>query len=167
MVKNYISVTLFFQVMFYFTCQHMYIHIHNLLFTRSNFTDKDYFVLYLLTHFFFFYSHLYWNIGSLRHSVISSVTTVSSSRDELLEAYENAKRAQMAKQVLYERHPDSSSQPTDSSSATEPGIREFTQSPPKPDERREASCEVPPYERELRFFKNSFLNISIVWYLQL
>eukprot|EP00106_Octopus_bimaculoides_P001607 XP_014769049.1 PREDICTED: Down syndrome cell adhesion molecule homolog [Octopus bimaculoides] len=100
------------------------------------------FVLILLTIFF-----LHETAGSQRHSVISSVTTVSSSRDELLEAYENAKRVQRAQPIVYETHPDFSSQPTDSSSATEPGIREFTQSPPKPDERREASCEVPPYEQ--------------------
>ncbi|XP_052823991.1 cell adhesion molecule DSCAML1-like [Octopus bimaculoides] len=99
-------------------------------------------VLILLTIFF-----LHETAGSQRHSVISSVTTVSSSRDELLEAYENAKRVQRAQPIVYETHPDFSSQPTDSSSATEPGIREFTQSPPKPDERREASCEVPPYEQ--------------------
>ncbi|GAB1598659.1 Down syndrome cell adhesion molecule-like isoform X2, partial [Argonauta hians] len=85
--------------------------------------------------------------GSQRHSVISSVTTVSSSRDELLEAYENAKRAQRIQPIVYETRPDFSPQPTDSSSTTEPGIREFTQSPPKPDERREASCEVPAYEQ--------------------
>ncbi|KAK7466725.1 hypothetical protein BaRGS_00037167, partial [Batillaria attramentaria] len=86
--------------------------------------------------------------GSQRHSLLSSVTTVSSSRDELLEALENAKR-HPPPPVLYESQPESSSQPTDSSVATEPGIREFTQSPPKPNEQREASCEVPPYEREL------------------
>lgn len=76
------------------------------------------------------------------------MTTVSSSRDELLEALENAKR-HPPPPVLYESQPESSSQPTDSSVATEPGIRQFTQSPPKPNEQREASCEVPPYEREL------------------
>lgn len=86
--------------------------------------------------------------GSQRHSLLSSVTTVSSSRDELLEALENAKR-HPPPPVLYESQPESSSQPTDSSVATEPGIRQFTQSPPKPNEQREASCEVPPYEREL------------------
>ncbi|XP_055866242.1 cell adhesion molecule DSCAM-like isoform X4 [Biomphalaria glabrata] len=98
--------------------------------------------------------------GSQRHSLISSVTTVSSSRDELLEALENAKR-NPPPPVLYESEndphpdggtegdidPDSSSQPTDSSVTTEPGIRMFTQSPPKPNEQRQASCEVPPYEQ--------------------
>ncbi|CAL1548258.1 unnamed protein product, partial [Lymnaea stagnalis] len=99
--------------------------------------------------------------GSQRHSLISSVTTVSSSRDELLEALENAKR-NPPPPVLYESEndphpdggtegdldPDSSSQPTDSSVTTEPGIRMFTQSPPKPNEQRQASCEVPPYEQQ-------------------
>ncbi|CAG5122899.1 unnamed protein product, partial [Candidula unifasciata] len=99
--------------------------------------------------------------GSQRHSLISSVTTVSSSRDELLEALENAKR-NPAPPVLYESEndphhdggtegdidPDSSSQPTDSSVTTEPGIRMFTQSPPKPNEQRQASYEVPPYEQQ-------------------
>ncbi|PVD26143.1 hypothetical protein C0Q70_13812 [Pomacea canaliculata] len=87
--------------------------------------------------------------GSQRHSLLSSVTTVSSSRDELLEALENAKR-HPPPPVLYESQPESSSQPTDSSVATEPGIRQFTQSPPKPNEQREASCEVavcPPEKR--------------------
>ncbi|GFO29921.1 Down syndrome cell adhesion molecule [Plakobranchus ocellatus] len=99
--------------------------------------------------------------GSQRHSLISSVTTVSSSRDELLDALENAKRCPPPP-VLYESEndphhdggaegdldPDSSSQPTDSSVTTEPGIRMFTQSPPKPNEQRQASCEVPAYEQQ-------------------
>ncbi|ESO90668.1 hypothetical protein LOTGIDRAFT_163888 [Lottia gigantea] len=87
--------------------------------------------------------------GSQRHSLISSVTTVSSSRDELLEALENAKK-NPPPPVLFESQNDDSSQPTDSSIATEPGIREFTQSPPKPNEQREASCEVPSYEQQKR-----------------
>ena len=80
---------------------------------------------------------------------------MSSSRDELLEALENAKR-NPPPPVLYESPDpqDDSSQPTDSSS-TEPGIRMFTQSPPKPNEEREASCEVPQYECRSRVF--SFL----------
>ncbi|OWF38939.1 Down syndrome cell adhesion molecule [Mizuhopecten yessoensis] len=83
--------------------------------------------------------------GSQRHSVISSVTTVSSSRDELLEALENA-RKNPPPPVVYESPQDSSSGPTDSSVATEPGIVQFTQSPPKPNEQRQAACEVPGYE---------------------
>lgn len=79
--------------------------------------------------------------GSQRQSIISSVTTVSSSRDELLEALENAKH-NPPPPVVYESQPESSSQPTDSSVATEPGIVKFTQSPPRPNEQREASCEV-------------------------
>ena len=92
--------------------------------------------------------NLFSSTASQRNSLLSSVTTVSSSRDELLEALENAKRHPPSP-VLYESQPESSSQPTDSSVATEPGIRQFTQSPPRPNEQREASCEVPPYEREL------------------
>ncbi|XP_055958792.1 cell adhesion molecule DSCAM [Patella vulgata] len=87
--------------------------------------------------------------GSQRHSLISSVTTVSSSRDELMEALENAKK-NPPPPILFESQNDDSSQPTDSSIATEPGIREFTQSPPKPNEQREASCEVPSYEQQKR-----------------
>ncbi|XP_052806024.1 LOW QUALITY PROTEIN: cell adhesion molecule DSCAM-like [Mya arenaria] len=82
--------------------------------------------------------------GSQRHSLISSVTTVSSSRDELMEAFENLSR-NPPPPVVYETEADSLSQPTDSSS-TEPGICLFTESPPQPNERREASCEVPRYE---------------------
>ncbi|KAH3814468.1 hypothetical protein DPMN_142969 [Dreissena polymorpha] len=82
--------------------------------------------------------------GSQRHSLISSVTTVSSSRDELMEAFENLTR-NPPPPVVYETEADSLSQPTDSSS-TEPGICLFTESPPQPNERREASCEVPRYE---------------------
>lgn len=82
--------------------------------------------------------------GSQRHSLISSVTTVSSSRDELMEAFENLNR-NPPPPVVYETEADSLSQPTDSSS-TEPGICLFTESPPQPNERREASCEVPRYE---------------------
>ncbi|XP_053408969.1 cell adhesion molecule DSCAM-like isoform X3 [Mercenaria mercenaria] len=83
--------------------------------------------------------------GSQRHSLISSVTTVSSSRDELMEAFENLNRNPPQPPVVYETEADSLSQPTDSSS-TEPGICLFTESPPQPNERREASCEVPRYE---------------------
>ncbi|KAL3886948.1 hypothetical protein ACJMK2_026904 [Sinanodonta woodiana] len=84
--------------------------------------------------------------GSQRHSLISSVTTVSSSRDELLEAFENSKR-NPPPPIVYETESDyRSSQPTDSSGTTEPGICHFTQSPPRPDEQREASCEVPAYD---------------------
>ena len=36
-------------------------------------------------------------------------------------------------------------------SGTEPGICLFTQSPPQPDEQREASCEVPRYECKFVF----------------
>ncbi|KAL5020556.1 hypothetical protein ScPMuIL_003448 [Solemya velum] len=79
-----------------------------------------------------------------RHSVISSVTTVSSSRDELLEAFRNAPPNPNDTPV-YEVQNDSGSQPTDSSVATEPGILMFTQSPPKPNEHREAACELPSY----------------------
>ena len=52
--------------------------------------------------------------GSQRHSLISSVTTVSSSRDELLEAFENLNR-NPPPPVVYETEADSLSQPTDSS----------------------------------------------------
>ncbi|WAR05588.1 DSCAM-like protein [Mya arenaria] len=53
--------------------------------------------------------------GSQRHSLISSVTTVSSSRDELMEAFENLSR-NPPPPVVYETEADSLSQPTDSSS---------------------------------------------------
>lgn len=79
--------------------------------------------------------------ASLRHSIISSVTTVSSSRDELLEALENARR-NPPPSVLYESQQDTSSQLTDSPG--EPGILQFTQSPPKPNEQREAACQFRP-----------------------
>lgn len=88
--------------------------------------------------------------GSQRHSLISSVTTVSSSRDELLEAFENFNR-NPPPPIVYETEADSLSQPTDSSTGTEPGICLFTQSPPQPDEQREASCEVPRYEKDGRY----------------
>ena len=54
--------------------------------------------------------------GSQRHSLISSVTTVSSSRDELMEAFENLNRNPPPPPVVYETEADSLSQPTDSSS---------------------------------------------------
>ena len=92
--------------------------------------------------------------GSQRHSLISSVTTVSSSRDELLEAFENFNR-NPPPPIVYETEADSLSQPTDSSTGTEPGICLFTQSPPQPDEQREASCEVPRYESKLK--KRSYI----------
>lgn len=79
------------------------------------------------------------NVGSLRHSIISSITTVSSSRDELLEALENAK-VNPPPPVLYESHQDDSSELTESPG--ELGILQFTQSPPHPNEEREATCQV-------------------------
>lgn len=88
--------------------------------------------------------------GSQRHSLISSVTTVSSSRDELLEAFENFNR-NPPPPIVYETEADSLSQPTDSSTGTEPGICLFTQSPPQPDEQREASCEVPRYDKDGKY----------------
>ena len=105
--------------------------------------------------------YYYTIIGSQRQSIISSVTTVSSSRDELIEALENAKR-NPPPPVLYESQPDSSSQPTDSSDPTEPGIVQFTQSPPKPNEQREASCEVHYTGRQkMQMYK---LGEKSVWY---
>lgn len=80
------------------------------------------------------------------------MTTVSSSRDELLEALENAKH-NPPPPVVYESQPESSSQPTDSSVGTEQGIVKFTQSPPKPNEQREASCEV-HYTSKLLYTSN-------------
>ncbi|XP_064598583.1 cell adhesion molecule Dscam1-like [Liolophura sinensis] len=90
-----------------------------------------------------------------RHSALSSVTTVSSSRDELLQAYENAKilaqPPSSGSPLPYEALPSSgNSQATDNSGATEPGIRKFTQSPPQPNEQREAACEIPVYEQKRR-----------------
>lgn len=78
-------------------------------------------------------------IASLRHSIISSVTTVSSSRDELLEALENSRR-NPPPPVLYESQADSSSQKTESPG--DPGILQFTQAPPLPNEQREATCQL-------------------------
>ncbi|XP_064651143.1 cell adhesion molecule DSCAM-like isoform X4 [Lineus longissimus] len=83
--------------------------------------------------------------GSQRHSAISSITTVSSNQEELMTAYENARRNQLASAEFMAQK--ESPQPTDSSESTEPGIRLFTQSPPKPDEKRQAACEVPLYEK--------------------
>lgn len=98
--------------------------------------------------------------GSQRQSIISSVTTVSSSRDELLEALENAKH-NPPPPVVYESQPESSSQPTDSSVGTEPGIVKFTQSPPKPNEQREASCEV-HYTSKLHYTHNEIPSENVV-----
>ncbi|CAH1795907.1 unnamed protein product [Owenia fusiformis] len=81
-----------------------------------------------------------------RHSQVSSVSTVSSNRDELLQAYENAAKAPNSVSPLVDlENKDSSSQKTDSSETTEPGICQFTNSPPCPEEQRESVCEVPNY----------------------
>ncbi|XP_074653669.1 cell adhesion molecule Dscam1-like [Tubulanus polymorphus] len=85
--------------------------------------------------------------GSHRHSAISSITTVSSNHDELMLAYENAKKNPPNPLEYEVERAKCSPQPTDSSESTEPGIRLFTQSPPKPDEKRQAACEVPIYDR--------------------
>lgn len=80
-------------------------------------------------------------------SVMSS-TTMSSNHDELSQAYEYGRRARYESALNttdgfnvdenLDLHTGSGSSET-----TDPGIRQFTQQPPMPDEQRQATCEVP------------------------
>ncbi|XP_013413706.1 Down syndrome cell adhesion molecule homolog, partial [Lingula anatina] len=99
-----------------------------------------------------------------RNSAISSVTTVSSNHDELMLAFHNGFPSTVTPPDSENQKEDSigTPQPTDNSSdttVTEPGIRQFTQSPPRPDERRQAACEVPLYEQN-RVRRPSQLDLS-------
>ena len=70
-----------------------------------------------------------------------------------MQAYENAKKSS---QLVDFMAPKGSPQGTDSSESTEPGIRQFTASPPQPDEKRQAACEVPLYDSEFYLGTNQF-----------
>lgn len=89
-----------------------------------------------------FYSHT--------HAANShSLTSGSSNQDELLRAYEYARRHPGALASLssgamhYDAPDDGSHHTTESEGSTDPGIRQFTESPPRPNERRQAACITP------------------------
>ncbi|XP_054926091.1 cell adhesion molecule Dscam1-like isoform X1 [Dermacentor andersoni] len=90
-----------------------------------------------------FYSH--------SHAANShSLTSGSSNQDELLRAYEYARRhppgsssqASAGGALMHYDAPDDS-HTTGSEGSTDPGIRQFTESPPEPNERRQAACITP------------------------
>ncbi|KAL1417702.1 hypothetical protein MTO96_026605 [Rhipicephalus appendiculatus] len=90
-----------------------------------------------------FYSH--------SHAANShSLTSGSSNQDELLRAYEYARRhppgsslqASTGGALTHYDAPDDS-HTTGSEGSTDPGIRQFTESPPEPNERRQAACITP------------------------
>lgn len=84
---------------------------------------------------------------------LSSLTTVSSNHEELFSAFQNSRMNPPPPYGLYETPTtltSSSARPTpESSDVTEPGIRQFTQSPPLPEETRQAVCEVPIYDKDV------------------
>ncbi|XP_075747890.1 cell adhesion molecule Dscam1-like isoform X7 [Rhipicephalus microplus] len=90
-----------------------------------------------------FYSH-----GHAANS--HSLTSGSSNQDELLRAYEYARRhppsssqqASTSGALTHYDAPDDS-HTTGSEGSTDPGIRQFTESPPEPNERRQAACITP------------------------
>ncbi|KAH7952371.1 hypothetical protein HPB52_022045 [Rhipicephalus sanguineus] len=79
-----------------------------------------------------------------------SLTSGSSNQDELLRAYEYARRhppgsslqASTGGALTHYDAPDDS-HTTGSEGSTDPGIRQFTESPPEPNERRQAACITP------------------------
>ncbi|XP_077484140.1 cell adhesion molecule Dscam1-like isoform X2 [Amblyomma americanum] len=90
-----------------------------------------------------FYSH--------SHAANShSLTSGSSNQDELLRAYEYARRhpsgsslqAAGGGAMMHYDAPDDG-HTTGSEGSTDPGIRQFTESPPEPNERRQAACITP------------------------
>ncbi|XP_067945844.1 cell adhesion molecule DSCAM-like [Watersipora subatra] len=83
-------------------------------------------------------------------SALSSMVTVSSNNEELLMAYHNSKINPLKPALCESPQRLSTSTSAQSSIATEPGIRMFTQSPPHPEESRQAVCEVPIYPPTLR-----------------
>ncbi|KAK8771453.1 hypothetical protein V5799_025303 [Amblyomma americanum] len=79
-----------------------------------------------------------------------SLTSGSSNQDELLRAYEYARRhpsgsslqAAGGGAMMHYDAPDDG-HTTGSEGSTDPGIRQFTESPPEPNERRQAACITP------------------------
>ena len=87
--------------------------------------------------------HFHFLAGQ-RESTVSSITTASSNQDELSRALDNAPPLAAIPASEYEQRDTLS---TDASSVpTEPGIRHFTQTPPRPAETRTATCQRPLYE---------------------
>ncbi|XP_064472281.1 cell adhesion molecule Dscam1-like [Ornithodoros turicata] len=78
-----------------------------------------------------------------------SLTSGSSNQDELLRAYEYARRhggplgGGPGTEVHYDAAGGGSHNTTESEGSTDPGIRQFTESPPRPNERRQAACITP------------------------
>ncbi len=89
--------------------------------------------------------------GHYRGGSVLSSTTMSSNHDELSQAYEYGRRARYESALNttdsfnvdenLDLHTGSGSSET-----TDPGIRQFTQQPPMPDEQRQATCEVPLFD---------------------
>lgn len=72
-----------------------------------------------------------------------SVTSGSSAQDELLYAYEYGRRYQLNHPGPMYYDDDEDQDDTLDDTPTDPGIRQFTKSPPKPNEKRQAACLTP------------------------
>ncbi|XP_076367083.1 cell adhesion molecule Dscam1-like isoform X2 [Tachypleus tridentatus] len=72
-----------------------------------------------------------------------SLTSGSSNQEELMRAYEYARRHPPPSSNYEQTRGLSHTSGTTESEATDPGIRQFTGSPPKPNERRQGACFTP------------------------
>ncbi|XP_015789765.1 Down syndrome cell adhesion molecule-like protein Dscam2 isoform X2 [Tetranychus urticae] len=72
-----------------------------------------------------------------------SVTSGSSAQDELLYAYEYGRRYQLNHPGVMYYDDEEDQDDTLDDTPTDPGIRQFTKSPPKPNEKRQAACLTP------------------------
>ena len=72
-----------------------------------------------------------------------SVTSGSSAQDELLYAYEYGRRYQLNHPGPMYYDDDEDQDDTLDDTPTDPGIRQFKKSPPKPNEKRQAACLTP------------------------
>ncbi|PAA62760.1 hypothetical protein BOX15_Mlig021984g1 [Macrostomum lignano] len=86
----------------------------------------------------------------VRASHMSSATTLSSNHEELVDAY---RTQQLLQQLAPMHHPLPAhtaeyEENSGSSETTDPGIRNFTNLPPNPNELRNATCEVPLYQQD-------------------
>lgn len=96
-----------------------------------------------------------------------SLTSGSSNQEELLRAYEYARR-HPPPPIQYDNghnrgHSHTSGTGTTESEATDPGIRQFSGTPPKPNERRQGACLTPGTQSkefkisfELKYLKKNY-----------
>lgn len=96
-----------------------------------------------------------------------SITSGSSNQEELLNAYEYGRRYQFQNQSIpayyYEDDGDySKSILSEMETPTDPGIREFTKTPPKPNEKRQAACFNPESDQSFKSDSESYNSLTAI-----